>query len=145
MIVLQPDSSDQEAGNEIVALLQKEKEAPGFNASTELDVFDKVIWKLGMKTAKTLIAEKKALRKLLEKTRKEEDKKKELIVLYLLHLLRKYTKAQNLTSTDESLIVDTMSSCPPSPSERGSEVSTSGQDSDLAQSFVALNSIPKEL
>ena len=98
-----------------------------------------------MKTAKTLIAEKKALRKLLEKTRKEEDKKKELIVLYLLHLLRKYTKAQNLTSTDESLIVDTMSSCPPSPSERGSEASTSGQDSDFSSELCCSKFHPKRI
>jgi hypothetical protein len=85
------------------------------------------------------MAEKKALRKLLEKTRKEEDKKKELIVLYLLHLLRKYTKIQNLVNADESSIVDTASSCPPSPSERGSEASTSEQDSDFSSELCGFD------
>ena len=37
------------------------------------------------------------------------------------------------------------SPCPPSPSERGSKPVLVGKIVTLAQSFVALNSIPKEL
>ena len=133
-IVFQPDASDQEVGNEIISLLHKEKEFPGFNTFTELEVFHKVVLKLDIKSTKALLSEKRALRRLLEKTRKEEDKKKELIVLYLLHLLRKYIKKQNLSNNNKeiSMGVDVTSSYPPSPSDRGSEVSTSGLDSDFS-------------
>ena len=59
--------------------------------------------------------------------------------------LRNYIKAQNFTSIDESLIVGTMSSCPPSPSERGSEASTSGQDSDFSSKLCCSKFHPKRI
>lgn len=136
--------ADQEAGNEIVSLLQKEKEVPGFNAETELEVFDTVMSNLGIKTGKAVLTEKRALRRLLHRTRKEEDKKKELIVLYLLHLLRKYSKVYKLAIIEEGgSAAEVTSSCPPSPSERGSEASTSGRDSDFSSELSVFEFYPK--
>lgn len=137
------DASDEEAGKEIVSLLQKEKEDPGFNAETELEVFDLVMVKLGIKSDKAVTAEKRALRRLLHRTRKEEDKKKELIVLYLLHLLRKYSKVYKLAILEEGSAAEVTSSCPPSPSERGSEASTSGRDSDFSSELCFFEFYPK--
>lgn len=137
------NTSDQEAGKEIISLLQKEKEVPGFNAETELEVFDSVMVNLGIKSGKAVLAEKRALRRLLHRTRKEEDKKKELIVLYLLHLLRKYSKVYKLAIIEEGSAVEVTSSCPPSPSERGSEASTSGRDSDFSSELCFFEFYPK--
>eukprot|EP00250_Pteridium_aquilinum_P001304 c11516_g1_i1 orf=300-2657(+) len=142
-MTFESNASDQEAGKEIISLLQKEKEVPGFNAETELEVFDMVMVKMGIKSDKAVIAEKRALRRLLHRTRKEEDKKKELIVLYLLHLLRKYTKVFKLAIMEEGSAAEATSSCPPSPSERGSEASTSGRDSDFSSELCFFEFYPK--
>ncbi|KAI5084323.1 hypothetical protein GOP47_0000492 [Adiantum capillus-veneris] len=142
-MTFESDASDEEAGKEIVSLLQKEKEDPGFNAETELEVFDLVMVKLGIKSDKAVSAEKRALRRLLHRTRKEEDKKKELIVLYLLHLLRKYSKVYKLAILEEGSAAEATSSCPPSPSERGSEASTSGRDSDYSSELCFFEFYPR--
>lgn len=146
----QPDASDREAGNEIVSLLQKEKEVPGFNALIELDVFGQVAVKLGITTGRAVSIEKRALRRLLGKARSEEDKKKELIVMYLLHLLRKYSEVQKYSkvqkfSTTVGGPVPEMISCPSSPSERGSEASTSGRESDLSSELSCFEVYKKRL
>lgn len=135
VINFEADPLDQEAGNEIISLLQKEKEVPGFDAFTELDVFDQVALKLGITTCKAVVAEKKALRRLLDKARSEEDKKKELILQYLLHLLRKYSKLQTFATADDGSAPEVTSSCPPSPSEGCSEISTGGRESDFSSEF----------
>ncbi|MCO5600332.1 hypothetical protein L7F22_054442 [Adiantum nelumboides] len=142
-MTFESDASDEDAGKEIVSLLQKEKEDPGFNAETELEVFDLVMVKLGIKSGKAVSAEKRALRRLLHRTRKEEDKKKELIVLYLLHLLRKYSKVYSLAVLEENSAAEATSSCPPSPSERGSEASTSGRDSDYSSELCFFEFYPR--
>lgn len=128
----QLNASDQDAGNKIISLLQKEKESPGYNAVVELDMFNEVASELGIASNKAVLAEKKALRRLLDKVRNEEDKKKELIVLYLLHLLRRYGKVHTFSTVEDGSLQEVSSSCPASPSERGSEASTSGRDSDFS-------------
>lgn len=127
----QLNATDQEAGNKIISLLQKEKESPG-SAVTELDMFNEVASELGITSNKAVLTEKKALRRLLDKVRNEEDKKKELIVLYLLHLLRRYGKVHTFPTVEDGSLQEVSSSCPASPSERGSEASTSGRDSDFS-------------
>ncbi|KAH7296595.1 hypothetical protein KP509_26G029900 [Ceratopteris richardii] len=102
-----------------------------------------VMINLGIKSDKAVTAEKRALRRLLHRTRKEEDKKKELIVLYLLHLLRKYSKVYKLAASEEGSAAELTSSCPPSPSERGSEASTSGRDSDFSSELNFFEFYPR--
>eukprot|EP00250_Pteridium_aquilinum_P004586 c14794_g1_i2 orf=527-2206(+) len=140
----QLSASDQDAGNKIVSLLQKEKESPGYNALTELDMFNEVALQLGITSNKAVLGEKKALRCLLDKVRNEEDKKKELIVLYLLHLLRRYGKMHTFSTVEHGPLQEVSGSYPASPSERGSEASTSGRDSDFSSELSCFEVHRKE-
>ncbi|KAL5556891.1 hypothetical protein UlMin_039127 [Ulmus minor] len=48
--------------------------------------------KLGITSSKAALAERRALKKLIERARAKEDKRNESIVAYLLHLMTKYSK-----------------------------------------------------
>lgn len=55
------------------------------------------------------------------------------MVLYLLHLMRRYCKLHTFPTVEECLLQQDASTLyPASPSERGSEASTSGRDSDFS-------------
>eukprot|EP00249_Psilotum_nudum_P019516 c27289_g1_i6 orf=1092-2807(-) len=118
---------EQEVHAELISLLQRERESHKLNALSELDMFDRVALKLGIASGKAFLTEKKALRKLLEKARSEEDRKKELLVAYLLRILRRYGKIQKYAALDDAAVVGWTGSCPSSPSEEGS---TSSRESE---------------
>ncbi|KAM7251852.1 hypothetical protein ACFE04_023735 [Oxalis oulophora] len=86
------DPLEKQVGDEIIALLQQGKEISDTNDSNELEAFHRAATRLNITSSKAALTERRALKKLLEKARVEEDKRKESIVSYLLHLMRKYSK-----------------------------------------------------
>lgn len=92
-IVFTLEPSEKQIGDDIIVLLQRgRKFDDSSNDSNELETFHQAALKLGITSSRAALAERRALKKLIEKARAEEDKRKESIVAYLLHLMRKYSK-----------------------------------------------------
>ncbi|WOL04145.1 hypothetical protein Cni_G12866 [Canna indica] len=114
------DQSEKQVGDEVIALLQKEKrfDSSSSDDHEELEIFHHAALKLGITSSIAALTERRALKRLLERTRAEDDKRKESIVAYLLHLMRKYSKLfRNEISND----TDSQGSAPCSPTIFGSE------------------------
>ncbi|CAN1137278.1 U-box domain-containing protein 6 [Linum perenne] len=111
------DPSEKQTGEEIVALLQQGRKFDNCNDSNELESFHQAATKLGITSSRTALTERRCLKKLIDRARAEEDKRKESIVAYLLHLMRKYSKLFRSDLTDDN---DSQGSNPCSPTVLGS-------------------------
>lgn len=107
------DPSEKKVGDDIIALLQNERK---FNSTSndgdELEIFHQAALKLGITSSRAALTERRALKKLIERARVEEDKRKESIVAFLLHLMRKYSKLFRSDMADDT---DSQGSGPCSP------------------------------
>ncbi|XP_051122218.1 U-box domain-containing protein 45-like [Andrographis paniculata] len=111
------DPLDKQIGDEIIALLQQGKNFNTSNDSNELESFHQAAGKLGITSSRAALRERRALKKLIERARAEEDKRKESIVAYLLHLMKKYSKLFRSDFSDDN---DSQGSTPCSPTVQGS-------------------------
>ncbi|CAL0306377.1 unnamed protein product [Lupinus luteus] len=91
-VVFALDPSEKQVGNDLIAMLQQGKKFNYCNDSNELESFHQATIRLGITSFRAALTERRALKKLIERARAEEDKRKESIVAYLLHLMRKYSK-----------------------------------------------------
>lgn len=111
------DPSEKQVADDIIALLQQgTKLSSNASENNELETFHQCASKLGINSSKTALTERRALKKLIERARIEEDKRKESIVAYLLHLLRKYSKLFRTEVSDDN---DSQGSSPCSPTVQG--------------------------
>ncbi|CAN6823966.1 unnamed protein product [Brassica oleracea] len=110
------DPSEKEVGDSIIALLQQGKKFDNGTDNAELEIFHQAATKLSITSSRSALAERRALKKLIDKARAEEDKRKESIVAYLLHLMRKYSKLFRSEPVDEN-----DSQCSPPCSPTGNE------------------------
>ncbi|KAL4638677.1 hypothetical protein ACB092_03G163200 [Castanea dentata] len=108
---------EKQVGDEIIALLQQGKKFNNSNDTNELECFHQAATKLGITSSRAALTERRALKKLIERARAEEDKRKESIVAYLLHLMRKYSKLFRSEISDDN---DSQGSTPCSPTVQGS-------------------------
>ncbi|CAK9325631.1 unnamed protein product [Citrullus colocynthis] len=86
------DPLEKQIGDDIIALLLQERKFDDSNGHNELEHFHQAATKLGITSSKAALTERRALKRIVERARLEEDKRKESIVAYLLHLMRKYSK-----------------------------------------------------
>lgn len=96
------DPLEKQVGDEIIGLLQ---EGRNFNSScdvNELETFHQAVSRLGITSSRGALRERRSLKKLVEKARIEDDKRKESIVAYLLHLMRKYSKLFRSDLSDDN-------------------------------------------
>lgn len=111
------DPLEKQVGDEIIALLQQGGKFDSCSENNELESFHQAVTKLGITSSRTALTERRALKKLIERARMEEDKRKESIVAYLLHLMRKYSKLFRNEISDDN---DSQGSAPCSPTVQGS-------------------------
>ncbi|PON82818.1 Beta-catenin [Trema orientale] len=111
------DPLEKQVGDDIIALLQQGRKFDNCNDSNELESFHQAATKLGITSSRAALTERRALKKLIERARAEEDKRKESIVAYLLHLMRKYSKLFRSEFSDDN---DSQGSAPCSPTVQGS-------------------------
>ncbi|KAJ4834042.1 U-box domain-containing protein 6 [Turnera subulata] len=111
------DPSEKQVGDEIIALLQQGRKFENCSDYSELESFHQAASKLGINSSRAALTERRALKKLIERARVEEDKRKESIVAYLLHLMRKYSKLFRSDLGDDN---DSQGSAPCSPTVQGS-------------------------
>ncbi|KAL0698775.1 hypothetical protein Bca4012_054897 [Brassica carinata] len=86
------DPSEKEVGDQIIGLLQQGGNFESSSDNNELEVFHQAATRLGITSSRAALTERRCLKKLIERARMEDDKRKESIVAYLLHLMRKYSK-----------------------------------------------------
>lgn len=91
-IVFALDPSEKQVGDDLIALLQQGRKFSDSNDTSELECFHMAATRLGITSSRAALTERRALKKLIERARAEEDKRKESIIAYLLHLMRKYSK-----------------------------------------------------
>ncbi|KAM0873235.1 hypothetical protein ACQ4PT_038262 [Festuca glaucescens] len=113
------DQTEKQAGDEVKQIIQNEKKSNGFLDDNELEFFRQTVSRVGVTSSAAALAERRALRRLLERAHAEEDTKKESIAAYLLHLMRKYS------SHFRSETMDSINSQCSSPSCSFSSVSSS--------------------
>ncbi|XP_077227130.1 U-box domain-containing protein 6-like isoform X2 [Tasmannia lanceolata] len=112
------DLSEKQVGDELIALLQQERKFYiNSNENNKLESFHQAASKLGITSSRAALAERRALKRLIERARVEEDKRKESIVAYLLHLMRKYSNLFRSEFSDDN---DSQGSAPCSPTIQGS-------------------------
>ncbi|CAJ1935653.1 unnamed protein product [Sphenostylis stenocarpa] len=111
------DPSEKQVGDDLIALLQQGRKFNDSSDSNELESFHQAATRLGITSSRAALAERRALKKLIERARSEEDKRKESIIAYLLHLMRKYSKLFRSEFSDEN---DSQGSAPCSPTVLGS-------------------------
>ncbi|KAF4378800.1 U-box domain-containing protein 6-like [Cannabis sativa] len=111
------DPLEKQVGDDIIALLQQGRKFDNCNDSNELESFHQAATKLGITSSRAALTERRALKKLIERARAEEDKRKESIVAFLLHLMRKYSKLFRSEFSDDN---DSQGSAPCSPTVQGS-------------------------
>ncbi|KAI8526881.1 hypothetical protein RHMOL_Rhmol12G0032900 [Rhododendron molle] len=120
------DPLEKQIGDDIIVLLQQgRKFDSNCNDNNELESFHQAASRLGITSSRAALRERRALKKQVSRARIDEDKRKESIVAYLLHLMRKYSK---LFRTDFSDDNDSQGSTPCSPTVQGS-FTDSGVDS----------------
>lgn len=118
------DPSEKQVGDEVIALLQQERKfSSSSNDYSELEIFRQVVLKLHITSPRAALIERRALKRLIERARAEDDKRKESIIAYLLHLLRKYSKLFRSEFSDDN---DSQGSTPCSPTVQGSFEDCSG-------------------
>lgn len=106
------DPSEKQVGDDIIALLQQGRKFNDSNDNNELESFHQAATRLAITSSRAALTERRALKKLIERARVEEDKRKESIVAYLLHLMRKYSKLFRSEMIDDN---DSQGSTPCSP------------------------------
>lgn len=106
------DPLEKQVGDDIIALLQQGRKFNDSNDNNELESFHQAATRLGITSSRAALTERRALKKLIERARVEEDKRKESIVAYLLHLMRKYSKLFRSEMIDDN---DSQGSTPCSP------------------------------
>ncbi|MED6203939.1 hypothetical protein PIB30_004069 [Stylosanthes scabra] len=121
------DPSEKQVGDDLIALLQQGRKLDNSNDCSELECFHQAATRLGITSSRTALTERRALKKLIERARAEEDKRKESIIAYLLHLMRKYSKLFRSEFSDDN---DSQGSQPCSPTVNGSV-----EDSVQTQAF----------
>ncbi|XP_031476554.1 U-box domain-containing protein 7-like [Nymphaea colorata] len=95
--------SEEEAGKAIVAVLLQDTSTSNATEISEMEVFQTAALKLHILSPKARLIERRCLKKLLDKYR-GSDQKKENIILFLLHLLKKhgrFVKDQHQESADD--------------------------------------------
>ncbi|CAF1902848.1 hypothetical protein HID58_046792 [Brassica napus] len=116
------DPSEKEVGDQIIALLQQGKKSDNCNDNTELEIFHKAATRLSITSSRVALAERRALKKLIDRARAEEDKRKESIVAYLLHLMRKCSKLFRSEILDENDSSQGSAPCSPTVQEDNGSV-----------------------
>ncbi|CAK9137329.1 unnamed protein product [Ilex paraguariensis] len=112
------DPLEKQVGDDIIVLLQQgRKFDSNSNDNNELESFHQAATRLVITSSRAALRERRALKKLIERARVEEDKRKESIVAYLLHLTRKYSKLFRSEFSDDN---DSQGSTPCSPTVQGS-------------------------
>lgn len=106
------DPLEKLVGDDLIALLQQERKFNNSNESSELECFHLSATRLGITSSRVALSERRALKKLIERARAEDDKRKESIIAYLLHLMRKYSKLFRSEFSDDN---DSQGSQPCSP------------------------------
>ncbi|XP_033137137.1 U-box domain-containing protein 45 isoform X1 [Brassica rapa] len=86
------DPLEKEISDQIIGLLQQGGNFESSSDNNELEVFHQAATRLGITSSRAALTERRCLKKLIERARMEDDKRKESIVAYLLHLMRKYSK-----------------------------------------------------
>ncbi|XP_043724043.1 U-box domain-containing protein 45-like [Telopea speciosissima] len=115
--VFSVDLLEKQVGDEVITLLQQERKFnSNCNDNNELEIFHQAALKLGITSSRAALTERRALKKLIERARLEEDKRKESIVACLLHLMRKYSKVFRNEFSDDN---DSQGSAPCSPTVLG--------------------------
>lgn len=118
------DSLEKQVGDDVIALLQQDRKInSNSNDNYELEIFHQAASRLGITSSRAALTERRALKKLIDRARAEEDKRKESIVAYLLHLMRKYSKLFRSDFSDDN---DSQGSAPCSPTVQGSSDEFSG-------------------
>lgn len=111
------DPTEKQVGDEVIALLQQGRKFDNSYDNSELESFHQAASRLAITSSRAALRERRALKKLIERARTEEDKRKESIVAYLLHLMRKYSKLFRNEFSDDN---DSQGSTPCSPTVQGS-------------------------
>lgn len=126
------DRLEKQVGDEIIGLLQEGRNFNNSCDNNELETFYQAASGLGITSSRAALRERRALKKLIEKARIEDDKRKESIVAYLLHLMKKYSKLFRSDFSDDN---DSQGgSTPCSPTVHGSfECGTHGFDRQLSK------------
>ncbi|CAJ1852272.1 unnamed protein product [Sphenostylis stenocarpa] len=106
------DPLEKQVGDDLIALLQKGRKLNDSNDSNELECFHLAATSLGITSSRAALTERRSLKKLIERARVEDDKRKESIIAYLLHLMRKYSKLFRSEFSDDN---DSQGSQPCSP------------------------------
>ncbi|KAG8639999.1 U-box domain-containing protein 6 isoform X2 [Manihot esculenta] len=130
------DPLEKQVGDEIIALLQQGRKFDNCNDNNELECFHQAASRLGITSSRAALTERRALKKLIERARVEEDKRKESIVAYLLHLMRKYSKLFRSELMDDN---DSQGSTPCSPTVKGS-FEDAGDGHAFERQFTKLSS-----
>ncbi|CAN6446697.1 unnamed protein product [Victoria cruziana] len=108
------ERSEDEAGKAIIALLQQNTSTSASTEISEMEVFQTAALKLHILSPKARLVERRCLKKLLNKHR-ASDQKKETIILFLLHVLKKYgrfVKDQHPENTDgQCKVLSTADDC----------------------------------
>lgn len=113
-IVFSLDQSEKAVGEEVILLLQREKSIDShYNDNMELEMFHQAAMKLGITSSRAALAERRALKRLVERARLEDDRRKESIVAYLLHLMRKYSKLFRSEVSDDNDSQGSSTPCSP--------------------------------
>ncbi|KAI9080878.1 hypothetical protein K1719_037187 [Acacia pycnantha] len=111
------DPMEKQIGDNLIALLQQGRKFNDSTDSSELECFHQAATRLGITSSRAALTERRALKKHIERARAEDDKRKESIVAYLLHLMRKYSKLFRSEFSDDN---DSQGSAPCSPPVMGS-------------------------
>lgn len=111
------DPLEKQVGDDIILLLQQGRTFNNTVDKNELEAFHQAAIRLGINSSRAALAERRALKKLIDRSRNEEDKRKESIVAYLLHLMRKYSKLFRSEVSDDN---DSQGSGPCSPTVQSS-------------------------
>ncbi|KAK8522573.1 hypothetical protein V6N13_115537 [Hibiscus sabdariffa] len=111
------DPYEKQVGDEIIALIQNGGNFEECNDNNELESFHQAACKLGITSSSAALAERRALKKVIERARLEENTRKEAIVAYLLSLMRKYSKVFRSEASDDT---ESQGSAPCSPTVLGS-------------------------
>ncbi|XP_009615812.1 U-box domain-containing protein 6 [Nicotiana tabacum] len=122
---------EKQVGDDIITLLQQGRKFNG-NDNNELESFHQAASRLGITSSRAALRERRALKKLVERARAEEDKRKESIVAYLLHLIRKYSKLFRSELSDDN---DSQGSTPCSPTVQGSFEDGIGPGGNIIHAF----------
>ncbi|VFQ93261.1 unnamed protein product [Cuscuta campestris] len=137
-IVFTLDPNEKQVGDEIIALLQQSRKFDSSgNDNSELESFHQAASRLGITSSRAALRERRALKKLIERARVEEDKRKESIVAYLMHLMKKYSKLFRSELSDDN---DSQGSTPCSPTVQGSLGDGIGHVHAFDRKFSKLNS-----